>query len=31
MAQAGIPDATRFPELLAQAGPTVARLLSGGG
>ena len=30
MAQAGIPDATRFPELLVQAAPTVARLLNGG-
>ena len=30
MAQAGIPDASRFPELLAQAAPTVARLLNGG-
>ena len=31
MAQAGIPDASRFPELLAAAAPTVARLLEGRG
>jgi alanyl-tRNA synthetase len=29
MAQAGIPDATRFPEILSQVGPTVARMLGG--
>jgi alanyl-tRNA synthetase len=29
MAQAGIPDATRFPELLAQVEPTVRSLLGG--
>jgi alanyl-tRNA synthetase len=29
MAQAGIPDASRFPELLAQVAPTVSSLLNG--